>query len=304
MAGGVITTGAHPKALWPGVYAWFGASYNKFPEEWKDIFDIHMSEKNFEEDVQSKGFGLATVKNEGKAVDYTSHAQGWVKRYVHVVYGLGFIITREEKEDNLYKELATKRAGSLAFSMRTTKEIIHANHINRMTNASYTGGDGQPLLSTSHPTDAGNQSNYLTPAADLSEAALEDLLIMVMTVKDEKGLQIPLIGMSLHIHPNDWFEANRILKSSLQNDTANNAINALKITNAIPNGIKMNHYFTDTDAWGVKTNCPDGFKHFVRRSREFTQDNDFSTENALAKATERYSSGWTDWRCFYGSPGA
>lgn len=304
MAGGIITTGAHPKALWPGVQAWFGIKYDEFPEEWKDIFDEATSGKNYEEDVMSTGFGLAAVKAEGTGVTYTANSQKWLKRYVHVVYGLGYIVTEEELEDNLYKELAMKRASALAFSMRTTKEVVAANVINRATNTSYTGGDGSVLAASTHTTDAGSQSNILSPAADLSEAAIEDTVVMVMTAKNNDGLQIALQPRSLHIHPNDWFEANRILKSVLQNWTANNAVNVLNMANTIPEGPKINHYFTDTDQFFIKTNCPDGFKMLTRRARKFTQDNDFDTENAKAKATERYSVGWTDWRCCYLSPGA
>jgi len=301
---GVITTGNIPKALIAGVHDFFGLSYEEHPEEWRDLFDEIPSTLAYEEDVLVTGFGLATVKDQGGTVNYTSHGQKWTKRYTHVTWGLGFMVTREEIEDNQYKTLAMKRAKALAFSMRTTKEVIHANHLNRATTSAYTGGDGSVLMVSTHTTESGNQSNILDPAADLSEAALEDVGIMVMTAKNDKGLQIPLMMMSLHVHPNDWYESHRILKSVLQNDTANNAINALKDTSAIPGGIKMNHYFTDTDQFGVKTNAPNGFQSFTRRGREFVEDNDFDTENMKHKSTERYISGWTDWRCFYGSPGA
>jgi len=301
-----ITTGAHPKALWPGVKTWFGISYEEHPEEYRDMFDVFTSDKNFEEDVQSYGFGLAVQKNEGGGVTYTTTSQGPIKRYIHVVYGLGYIVTREEIEDNKYAELSRKRASALAFSMRTTKEIIHANVWNRCTTSGYTGADGVVLLSASHVTRASNQSNILDPAADLSEAALEDLSIMVMTAKDDLDLQVPLMAKSLHVAPAEWFEANRILKSVLQSHTSNNAVNVLKSTNAIPGGIKVNHFFTDTDAFFLKTNIPadEGFKSYQRRAREFTKDNDFDTENAKAKATERYTCSWTNWRVCYGSVGA
>jgi hypothetical protein len=302
----LITTGSHPKALWPGVATWFGISYDEFPEEYKDIFDVFTSDKNYEEDVQSYGFGLASIKDQGDSVSYTDVTQGPTKRYTHVVYGLGYIVTREEIEDNLYAELARKRAAALAFSMRTTKELVHANVWNRCTTSGYTGADGVVLLSDSHVTKGATQSNILSPAADLSETSLEDLNIMIMTAKDDLGIQVPLMAKSLHIAPNEWFEANRILKSVLQSLTSNNAINVLKSTNAIPGGIKVNHYFTDTDAYFLKTNIPadEGFKSYQRRAREFTKDNDFDTENAKAKATERYTASWTNWRVCYGTIGA
>lgn len=303
MSTGLITTGAHPKALWPGVNAWFG-TYDPFPVEYTDLFDVMPSTKGAEEDVQTTGLGYASIKTQGQPVDFTGHQQGWIKRYIHIVIALGYIVTREEIEDNQYKELSMKRASSLKFSMNATKETIHANIINRMTSGLYLGGDGVALLSASHPITGGTFSNLLSPAADLSEAALEDIGVMVMTAVNNENIPIPLMMQSLHIHPNDWFEANRILKSVLQNDTANNAPNVLKSTNALPGGIKMNHYFTDTDAYGVKTNCPDGFKSFQRRALEFTKDNEFTSENAMAKATDRFQCSWTDPRCFYGTPGA
>jgi len=304
MAGGIITTGNIPKELWPGVHNFFGLSYGEHPEEFRDLFTVLPSTKNYEEDVLVTGFGLATIKDQTGSVNYTSHGQKWVKRYTNVTYGLGFMVSREEIEDNQYKELAMKRAAALAFSMRTTKEIVHANIINRKSSTSYVGGDSSALEVADHATESGSQSNLLSPAADLSEAAIEDVGIMVMTAKNDKGLQIPLLMLSIHIPANEWYEANRIIKSELQSYTSNNAVNVLKMTNAFPEGIKMNHYFTDTDAWGVKTNCPNGFQSFERRAREFTQDNDFDTENAKHKSTERYIAGWTDFRCWYGCPGA
>jgi len=304
MGTGLITTGAHPKAMWPGVHAWFG-TYDPFPELYPDLFDVKDGgSTGAVEDVQTTGFGYASIKAQGGSVNFTGNQQGWIKRYIHVVYGLGYIVTREDIEDNKYKQLAMQRATSLKFSMRATKEVIHANVVNRATTAGYTGGDGQVLASASHPSAAGTWSNLLSPAADLSEAALEDIGIMVMTAVNNEGIPVPLMMMSLHIHPNDWFEAHRILKSVLQNDTANNALNVLKSTSAIPGGIKKNPFFTDTDAYGIKTNCPNGFNSFTRRAIEFTKDNEFTSENAMAKATERYQCGWTDPRCFFFSPGA
>ena len=301
---GVIMTSNHPKALWPGVNAWFGRSYQEHTPEFPDLFDEESSNKAYEEDVQLTGFGLAAVKNQGAGITYDDEMQGYVKRYTHVVYGLGYIVTQEEIDDNLYMQVSKRRAQALAFSMRQTKENIAASIYNRATTDGYTGGDGVVMLSASHPSSAGLWSNILTPAVDMSEAALEDLCIQIAGATNDKGFQISLVAQSLHIPRQLMFEANRILKSTLQNDTANNALNVLKSLGVFPKGIKMNHYFTDPDAFFIRTNCPEGMKYFNRKPQAFTQDNDFDTENAKAKSTERYSFGWTDPRAIFGSPGA
>lgn len=300
----VISTGNHPKALWPGVEAFWGAKYDEHPMECKDLFDWKDSDQAYEETVETTSFGLAPVKTSTGSISYDSHTQGAVNRFTHVAYALGYIVTYEEIKDNLYKSKSFQRAEMNAFSMRQTKEHVAANVYNRAFNSSYTFGDGVELISTAHPTASGNQSNHLTVAADLSEAALEDLGIQVMTAKNSRGLKISLMMRSLHVHPNNWFEANRILKSVLQNDSANNAVNVLKATNAIPEGVKMNHYFTDTDAWFIRTNAPNGMTAYQREAVSFGQDNDFDTKNAKAAAYERYSVGASDWRGVFGSPGA
>jgi len=300
----VISTGNHPKALWPGVKAWWGRSYDKLPEEYKMLFDMETSDKAYEEDVQVTGFGLAPVKAEGTSVVFDSEVQGYVSRYTHVAYALGYIVTYEELQDNLYETVSKRRSEALAFSMKQTKEIVAANVYNRAFTAGYTFGDGVVLCSASHPTSSGNQSNILSVAADLSEVALEDMLVQVMLAKNDKGLRISLMPQSLIVAPSNWFEANRILKSTLQNDTANNAVNVLKAENAIPGGIKMNHYLTDADAWFVRTNAPRGMVGYQRSPISFDQDNDFNTKNAKAMAYERYSFGVTDWRGLFGSAGA
>lgn len=304
MAGGLIATGNHPRALWPGIKAWWGRVYDEHPVEYTDLFDVDTSRQNYELDVQVTGFGLAPVKIQGKSVDYDSESQGYESKYTHIVYGLGYMVTREELEDGLYAVVSKRRAQALAFSMRQTKENVAAQVYNRHATSGYTGGDGSVLLVTSHSTKSGNQSNIITANADISEAAIEDLVIQIMGATNDRGLKISLMPRTLHIHRSDWFEANRIMKSVLQNDTANNAVNALKATGALPGGIKVNHYFSDTDAWFIRTNAPRGMMMYQRRPIEFTQDNDFDTENAKAKNTERYSFGWTDWRGLYGSPGA
>jgi len=300
----VIGTSNHPKALWPGVKAWFGRFYDEHKIEYTDLFDMDFSNQNYEEDVEVTGFGLAPRKNEGHSVAYDSETQGYVARYVHIAYAYGYIVTEEEIDDNLYEKVSKTRSQALAFSLRQTKETVAANIYNRAFNSSYVGGDGVELLATTHVGIAGTWSNELATAADLSEASLEDLLIQIMKATNSKGLKISLMPKCLIVPPDLWYEANRILKSTLQNDTANNAQNVLKATNALPEGIKLNHYLTDTDAFFVRTNAPRGMICYDRKIKDFEQDNDFDTGNAKAKKYERYSFGWTDPRGLYGSPGA
>ena len=301
---GVITTGNHPKALWPGMRKFWGREYSEHPVEWKQIFEDASSEKAYEEDAEVTGFGLATVKNQGSAVSYDSESQGQTKRYTHVTYGLGYIVTREELEDNLYEVVSKRRIKALAFSIRQTEEIIAANILNRAFNSSYTGGDGKELSATDHPTLDGTQSNELATPADLSEAALEDLCIQVMGAKNSRGLRIAIMPKKLIVSTSEAFNAERILKSQLQTGTSNNDINAIRSMGAIPGGVVVNHYLTNADDWWLQTNCPNGLMRFTRRGTEFRQDNDFDTDNAKAKSTLRFSVGWTDWRSIFGSAGA
>lgn len=300
----VITTGNHPKALWPGMHEFFGFKYREKPMQWTEIFDQEKSSKNYEEDTLSTGFGLTPIKTQGGSVSYDTESQGWTKRYTHVVYGLGYIVTEEELEDNLYESLSRKRIRGLTFSHRQTEEIVHANILNRATDSNYQGGDGKELLATDHPTASGSQSNELATAADFSEASLEDLLIQIRQAKNDRGLRIALRPVKLIIPNNLMFEAERVLKSPQRSGTANNDINAVRSMGLLPEGYVVNDYLTDTDQWFVKTDCPTGMQHFQRRAMAFTRDNDFDTSNAKAKATQRYSVGWTDWRAMYGSPGA
>jgi hypothetical protein len=301
---GVITTANHPKALWPGVNAWFGVSYKERPIECTMVFDEQSSNMAYEEDVEVSGFGLAPVKNQGAGVSYDSHTQGYTKRYTHIAYALGYIVTKEELDDNLYEKVSKSRARSLAYSMRQTKEVVAANIFNNGFDTNYAGGDGQPLFSASHTSLNGTWSNILSTAADMSEAAIEDMLINISVATNSRGLKIALTGQQLVVHPNDAFNATRIVKSTLQNDTANNAVNAMKAMGLLPKGVMVWHYLTDSDAWFIPTDSPEGLKYFNRKALEFTKDNDFDTENAKAKAYERYSFGWTDPRCVFGSAGA
>lgn len=298
----IITTGAHPKALWPGVKAWWGNAYDEHKVEYTMLFDSDTSEKHYEELVQTTGFGLAPVKEQGGSVSYDTDVQGFTTRTAHVTYALGYIITWEALRDNLYPELSKARAGNNAFSMRQTKENVAANIYNRAFNSAFTGGDGVSLLSNSHPNISGGTFDNLV-ALDLSESALEDISIQIMDATSDRGLKINIMPDRLIVPTALWYEANRILKSTLQYDTANNAINVLKASNAYPGGIVMNHYLTDIDAWFVKTNVKRSLMYFQREPIAFEQDNDFDTKNAKAYSIERYSFIWGDPRALYGSAG-
>lgn len=296
-----ITTGTHPKLLWPGLQAIWGNMYKDQPAEHTNVFDVLTSEKAYEESQELAGFGLAPVKSEGGSISYDTTVNGYVTRFTNVTYGLGFIVTEEAVDDNQYKEQAEKRVKALRRSMRHTKETVAANVLNRATDSNYTGGDGKELLATDHPTSNGTQSNELSNAADLSQAAIEDLLIQIRTAKDTRGLIISLRGEMLIVSPNDEFNAARILKSSLQSDSAENAINALK--GSLPKGVMSWSFLTDTDQWFIKTDNP-GLKLFNRKELRLEKDSDFETGNFKHKATERFALGWDDWRAIYGSAGA
>lgn len=300
----VITTGNHPKALWPGVHAFVMGEYNNHPTEYTDIFTVENSKMAYEEDVEITGFGLVPTKSEGSSTAYDSHTQGFTKRYTHVAYSLGYVVTLEEIDDNLYKSRSFNRGKMLAFSFRTTKEIVAANVLNRGFNSSYTGGDGKELFATDHPTLAGTFSNELATPADLSEASLEDLLVQIDQAVNSRGLEIAIRGDCLIVPPAESFNAERIMKSTLQNDTGNNAVNAIRSRGLLPGGVKVNHYLTDNDAWFIKTDVPNGLMMFQRKAFEFRKDNDFDTDNAKAKGYERYSVGWTDPRGCFASAGA
>jgi len=299
----VITSGAHPKALWPGIYAWFGAKYEEHGNQNAKLFDFKTSNKKYEELVEQTGFGLAPVKGEGSSTAYDSHIQGVTSRGTNVAYSLGYIVTREEKADNLYEEVGMQRAASLAFSMATTRNIVGANVYNRAFSSSYVGGDGKELLATNHPSLAGDQANELSTAADLSEASLEDLTIQIMDVKNSKGLQIALQPKCLIVPTALVYEAKRILAGSERPGTANRDINALNSLNVIPD-VFVNNYLTDSDAWFIRTNAPSGMCWFDREGVEFTKDDDFDTDNAKAKAYMRFVTLWGDWRGLFGSAGA
>lgn len=301
----IITTGLHPKALWPGVHAWFGTNYEQHSQEWKDLVEVATSDKAYEEDVLNAGFGLVPVKKQGAGLYYDSDQQGPVSRYTHVVYAMGYIVTMEELADNLYKEKSFKRARMLAYSTAQTKENVVANVYNRAFNSSYTGADGVSMINSAHPQTSGaNQSNVLATATALSETALEDLLVQIGKAEDPRGLKISLKAQRLVIPVDLTFTAQRILKSTLQNDTANNAINAIREMGLFPQGVSVNHYLSSATAYFIRTDCPESVRLFERAPYKFEQDNDFDTKNAKASAYERYSVGWSDFRGVYGTPGA
>jgi hypothetical protein len=304
----VITTGNFAKDLVPGVRTWFQTKYKEYPIEYLDIFEKQVSTKAFEEEVGITGFGLAQIKTEGAGIAYDDQSQGYVNRYVHVTYGLGFIITREMHDDGISVTVALRRASALAYSLRQTKETVCANVVNRAFNPAYTMGtnsDGKELCATDHPNKSGGTwRNELATAADLSESALEQACIDIGALKTDRGLTIAIRPLSLHIPTALEFDAYRILKSIGRVDTANNDINAIRASGKIPQGVKVNHYFTDPDAWFIKTDCPDGMKYMERRADAFGSENDWDTENAKFKGTSRYSVGFSDPRSFFGSPGA
>lgn len=285
-----IATGNFPKALWPGVNKWYGKAYGEHAEEYTDLFDMYTSSKAWEEDVGVTSFGYLVRKNEGEGIQYDSERQAFLTRYTHLEYALGFVITRNMVDDDQYMVVGEKRAKGLAFSTRQTQEVLGANVYNRAFNNSYTGGDGLELCSTAHLNYAGGTwANELSTSADLSEAALEQACIDLMKWTNDRGLKISVIPQSLHIPVDLVFEADRILNSPGRVGTANNDLNALKAMGRFPKGVKTNHYFTDTDAWFIRTNVQDGMKWFWRRRPEFTQDNDWETENAKYKVTMRCS---------------
>jgi len=305
MPGGVINTGSHPKLLWPGVHATWGQMYDEHIKEYDALFTQEESDKAYEEDVEITGFGLAPVKGQGAPVQMDSEVQGYVSRYTHIAYSLGYAVTYEEMRDNLYKVVAERRAKGLAFSMNQTIEQVAASIYNNAFGTTvFTTGDGVALISTAHVNaTGGTYSNALSPAADLAESSLEDLTVQIMGFQNDRGLFINIMPESLHIPRQEWYNANRILKSVLQSNTSNNNINVLNALNVFPKGVKLNHYFTAPHAWFIRTNAPQGMTMFWRDRPMFDQDNDFSTKNALASSYMRFSLGCTDPRGIAGSNG-
>ncbi len=301
---GIITTGSFPRSLLPGVNKWFGDGYNYRAPMWDKIFTQYQSSRNYEFDVAMIPTGLVPVKAQGDGITYDSMQQSFETRYVHVVYASGIIITREEVEDDLYDIVAAKRAEALGRSFATTKEIIAANVLNNGFSGSFVGGDNVALFSTAHPYQGGTYANRLLVDSDLSESALEQAMIDIYSFVDFRGKPISVMGERLIIPKELTYEAQRILNSNLRVATADNDMNAMKAAGVLPDGIHVNRYLTDTDAWFVITDCPDGMKMFERRALEVASDNDFDTENMKFKMSERYSFGWSDPKGAFGSPGA
>jgi hypothetical protein len=299
---GIITTSSFGKALWPGINAWYGKAYGEHAQECKDLFDTTNTSKAYEEDVGIVGLGLAKVKSEGSAVQYDGERQGFITRYTPIEYALGFIITEIMMEDDQYAVVGERRAKGLAFSMRQTKEIVAANVYNRAFSGSYLGGDGSSMINATHANVSGGTWSNLQ-SADFSELALEQACIDIAKYTNDKGLKIAVMPESLHVPVDLVFDVERVLKSNQRVGTANNDINALNSMGKFSAGAIANHYFTDTDAWFIRTNAPDGMKHMQRRADYFKMDEDFDTSNAKYKAAGRYSFGWTDPRGVYGSAG-
>jgi len=292
------------KELEPGLNALFGLEYDRYENQDKEIFDSESSDRAFEEEVMLGGFANAAVKPEGQGVSYEDAQETYTARYTNETIALAFALTEEAVEDNLYDKLSTRYTKALARSMANTKQVKAANILNRAFNASYLGGDNKELCATDHPTLSGDQKNELSTAADLNETSLEQMLIDIADMKDERGMKIALRGMKMIIPVNLQFVAERLMKSAGRVGTADNDINAIKSMGMVPEGYVVNNFLTDTDAFFIKTDAPNGLKHFVRAPIRTAMEGDFDTGNVRYKARERYSFGWSDWRGIFASPGA
>jgi|TARA_R100001163_G_C5064306_1_gene201871 phage major head subunit gpT-like protein len=293
------------KELLPGLNALFGLEYTKYGEEHKEIYETETSERSFEEETKLSGFGQAPVKSEGAAISYDNAQEAFTARYTHETIALGFSITEEAVEDNLYDSLSARYTKALARGMAYTKQVKAASVLNNGFDSAFTGGDGVELFSTAHPlVSGGTNSNEPATAADLNETSLEAAVIQIAAWTDERGLLIAAKPRKLIIPPNLMFVATRLLDTDLRVATADNDINAIKTNGAIPEGYAVNHYLTDTDAWFLTTDIPNGLKHFVRSPMNTSMDGDFDTGNVRYKARERYSFGFSDPLGMFGSPGA
>lgn len=300
-----ITRSQLLKELEPGLNALFGLEYDRYDNEHSEIFDTENSDRAFEEEVMLSGFGQAPVKGEGAAISYDTAGEAFTARYTHETIALAFAITEEAVEDNLYDKLSARYTRALARSMSNTKQVKAASVLNNAFSSSYKGGDGVSLINSAHPTTGGgNLSNTLATQADLNETSLEQALIDIAAFIDERGLKIALRGMKLIIPSALQFTAERILKSEQRVGTADNDINAIKTGGYMPQGFCVNHFLTDPDAFFIKTDAPNGMKHFVRSPIKTAMEGDFETGNARYKARERYSFGWSDPLGVFGSPGS
>jgi len=298
-----ISRGQLVKELEPGLNALFGLEYKNYANEHAEIFDTENSDRAFEEEVMLSGFANAPIKAEGTGVTFDNAQETFTARYTHETLALAFAITEEAIEDNLYDRLASRYTKALARSMANTKQVKAAKVLNNGFGTA-DGGDGKELLATDHPIVTGTEQNELTTAADLNETSLEQALIDIAALTDERGLKIAARGMKLIVPSALQFTAERLMKSTQRVGTADNDINAVVSMGMIPQGYTVNHYLTDTDAWFIKTDVPNGLKHFVRAPLKTAMEGDFTTGNVRYKARERYSFGFSDWRGIFGSPGA
>ena len=293
------------KELLPGLNALFGMEYARYGEEHKEIFESETSERSFEEETKLSGFSAAPVKNEGSALAYDNAQEAWTARYNHETIAMGFAITEEAMEDNLYDSLSSRYTKALARAMAYTKQVKAASILNNGFSSAVTYGDGVSLFSTAHPlVSGGTNSNRPSVAADLNETSLEAAVIQIAGWTDERGLLIAAKPKKLVVPPALMFTATRLLETELRVSTADNDINALKNNGSIPEGYTVNHFLTDTNAWFLLTDVPNGLKHFVRTPMQTSMDADFDTGNARYKARERYSFGVSDPLGAFGSPGA
>jgi len=299
-----ISRGQLVKELEPGLNALFGLEYKRYENQHLEIFDIENSDRAFEEEVMLSGFANAQVKPEGSGVTFDNAQETFTARYTHNTIALAFAITEEAIEDNLYDRLASRYTKALARSMANTKQVTAANVLNNAFSASYPGGDGVALLATNHPTIAGTFKNTLSTAADLNETSLEQALIDINALTDERGLKIAARGIKMIVPPELQFTAERLMKSAQRTGTADNDTNAIRSMGLVQEGYVINNFLTDTDAFFIKTDVPNGMKMFVRAPIKTAMEGDFDTGNVRYKARERYSFGWSDPRGLYGSPGA
>ena len=299
-----ISRGQLVKELEPGLNALFGLEYKRYENQQTEIFDTESSDRAFEEEVMLSGFANAQVKPEGSGVTFDNAQETFTARYTHETIALAFAITEEAIEDNLYDRLASRYTKALARSMANTKQVRAANVLNNAFDSNFTGGDGIELCATNHPTIAGTVANELSTSADLNETSMEQALIDIAALTDERGLKVAAQGRKMIIPSELQFTAERLFKSQGRVGTADNDINAVKSMGMIPQGWVVNNFLTDTDAWFIKTDVPNGMKMFVRSPIKTAMEGDFDTGNVRYKARERYSFGWSDPRGIFGSPGA
>ena len=293
------------KELLPGLNALFGMEYKTYGEEHKEIYEVETSERSFEEETKLSGFSAAPVKNEGQAIAYDNAQEAWTARYNHETIALGFSITEEAVEDNLYDSLSKRYTKALARAMAYTKQVKGASILNNAFSSQYTGGDGVALCSTAHPiVSGGTNSNTFTTQADLNETSLEAAVIQIAGWTDERGLLIAAKPRKLVVPPSLMFVAKRLLDTELRVGTTDNDINALKAMGSIPEGYTVNHYLTDTNGWFLMTDVPNGLKMFQRSALANSMDGDFDTGNVRYKSRERYSFGWSDPLGIFGSAGS